>query len=206
MTSDPRGFCIIINNHFPSTAVTPHGKQLGHREGTIVDGIALEKLFGWLKFEVKTYENIGRPQMQNILRYYALDDKNGDHDCLVFCILSHGYEKGIYCNDGQEMDFAEMREYFNGVNCPNLKGKPKLFYVQACQGSGQAEESHMTDGPPRLAQESNPTPATPDSQGGAEAAATNQQPASSSLAHEADFNFFVSATPGILLGKNVGGK
>ncbi|XP_066910119.1 uncharacterized protein [Clytia hemisphaerica] len=199
MTSDPRGFCIIINNSFLSTVETRDGILLSQRNGTDVDGKAIEKLFGWLQFKVETKENVGRSQMLKILRDYALDDRNVNHDCLVICILSHGYEKGIYCNDGQEMDFAEMREYFNGKNCPNLNGKPKLFYIQACQGSGKAEESHITDGPPSLSLKSDPV--SPGLQEGATVSASDKEPSPppSSLAHYADFSFFVAATPGIFI-------
>uniref|UniRef100_A0A7M5V581 Uncharacterized protein n=1 Tax=Clytia hemisphaerica TaxID=252671 RepID=A0A7M5V581_9CNID len=205
MTSDPRGFCIIINNSFLSTVETRDGILLSQRNGTDVDGKAIEKLFGWLQFKVETKENVGRSQMLKILRDYALDDRNVNHDCLVICILSHGYEKGIYCNDGQEMDFAEMREYFNGKNCPNLNGKPKLFYIQACQGSGKAEESHITDGPPSLSLKSDPV--SPGLQEGATVSASDKEPSPppSSLAHYADFSFFVAATPGTVSYRNARG-
>lgn len=50
------------------------------------------------------------------------------------CILSHGDKGIIYGCDGQEAPICELTSYFTGSNCPSLVGKPKIFFIQACQG------------------------------------------------------------------------
>ncbi|KAH9409091.1 Caspase-7 [Tyrophagus putrescentiae] len=51
--------------------------------------------------------------------------------CFVLCILSHGNEKReFYCYD-DPLSYSEVLEYFN---VSSLTGKPKLFFIQACQG------------------------------------------------------------------------
>jgi len=52
----------------------------------------------------------------------------------VLCILSHGSQGSIYGTDGEEIEIDKIMEQFDGKNCPALKDKPKLFFIQACQG------------------------------------------------------------------------
>lgn len=47
--------------------------------------------------------------------------------------MSHGGEGYITAHDF-EYDFAFILGYFTDKQCPTLKGKPKLFFIQACQG------------------------------------------------------------------------
>ena len=56
------------------------------------------------------------------------------HGLIVF-IMTHGGERGIlFGSDGQHVTVDEMASLFNGSNCPQLVGKPKIFVIQACRG------------------------------------------------------------------------
>lgn len=55
-------------------------------------------------------------------------------DCFICCVLSHGKSEGVYGTDDNLVSVDEIREPFNGSNCRNLAGKPKLFFIQACRG------------------------------------------------------------------------
>jgi len=61
-----------------------------------------------------------------------------DYSCFVLCILSHGSENKVYGTDGSgasgAIDISDITSLFNASNCPGLAGKPKLFFIQACQG------------------------------------------------------------------------
>lgn len=39
----------------------------------------------------------------------------------------------IYCNDGI-LKVNDILNYFTSSRCPSLTGKPKIFFIQACQG------------------------------------------------------------------------
>ena len=60
------------------------------------------------------------------------------YSSFVLCILSHGSENKVYGTDGYEssgaIDIREITSWFSASNCPGLAGKPKLFFIQACQG------------------------------------------------------------------------
>ncbi|VDO96533.1 unnamed protein product [Schistosoma curassoni] len=55
-----------------------------------------------------------------------------DHDCFACVILSHGDEGGlIYATDGS-IPVDRIIAPFRGDQCLDLRGKPKLFFIQVC--------------------------------------------------------------------------
>lgn len=56
-----------------------------------------------------------------------------DNDCLLIAILSHGEHGYIYARD-THYKFDSIWNSFTANHCPSLAGKPKLFFIQACQG------------------------------------------------------------------------
>uniref|UniRef100_A0A8C3WHJ5 Caspase-8 n=1 Tax=Catagonus wagneri TaxID=51154 RepID=A0A8C3WHJ5_9CETA len=135
MKSKPRGYCLIINNHDFSVARKNVARlhNMKDRNGTDLDAEALRKTFSDLHFEVKTYRNFTAEKICDILEYYKNLDHN-DKDCFVCCILSHGDKGTIYGSDGREALIYDLTSYFTGSKCPSLLGKPKIFFIQACQG------------------------------------------------------------------------
>jgi len=58
-------------------------------------------------------------------------------DCCVVCILSHGEEGYIFGADGKKFELDAVYQLFDNTCCPDLRGKPKIFIVQACRGGMQ---------------------------------------------------------------------
>lgn len=56
-----------------------------------------------------------------------------EHDCLVVAVLSHG-EMGILYAHDTPYKADTIWSYFTSDKCPTLAGKPKMFFIQACQG------------------------------------------------------------------------
>ena len=50
------------------------------------------------------------------------------------CFLTHGERGILYSADSLPIELDKIKSYFNGDNCPYLFEKPKLFFLQACQG------------------------------------------------------------------------
>lgn len=77
---------------------------------------------------------------------------HSQHDCLIVAILSHGDLGMLYAHDTSYKNDS-IWSYFTADKCPTLAGKPKLFFIQACQGdkldSGTTlKERTETDGQP----------------------------------------------------------
>lgn len=53
----------------------------------------------------------------------------------MVCVLSHGEMGCVFGTDEQKVMLPELRRPFTGGRAPTLAGKPKLFFIQACQGS-----------------------------------------------------------------------
>ena len=51
-------------------------------------------------------------------------------------MLSHGEKDCVYGTDEQKVFLRELTQPFSSGQAPTLAGKPKLFFIQACQGSG----------------------------------------------------------------------
>uniref|UniRef100_A0A8B9V9A9 Caspase-8 n=1 Tax=Anas zonorhyncha TaxID=75864 RepID=A0A8B9V9A9_9AVES len=138
MTSRPRGVCLILNNHNFAKArkAVPELKKMNDRNGTDVDAAALSKVFGTLHFIIKEYKDLTAEEIRKIVNIYRCQDHN-DKDCFVCCVLSHGKKGVIYGVDGQEVRIQELTTSFTGQNCHSLAGKPKVFFVQACQGDAR---------------------------------------------------------------------
>lgn len=143
MTAAKRGICLIVNND----NFTKSMPVLKNREGTILDEECLAKVFTWLGFEVEIKRDCKREEMLSVLR--ELGSRNHSQmDCLVCCVLSHGMEGCVSTVDGHTVKIEELKEPFNGLKCTSLAEKPKLFFIQACQGtSKQKAVSICADGP-----------------------------------------------------------
>ncbi|NXK19888.1 CASP8 protein, partial [Arenaria interpres] len=158
MTSRPRGVCLILNNHSFAKAreAVPEPKNLKDRSGTDVDAVALKRVFEKLHFEVKERKDLTAKEIREAVSIQQREDHK-DKDCFVCCILSHGKKGVIYGVDGQEVPIQELTMSFTGQNCRSLTGKPKVFFIQACQGdacqkgvtietdSGEQDSSVETD-------------------------------------------------------------
>ena len=57
-----------------------------------------------------------------------------DMECVVLIIMSHGETNGIYGTDGKLTKLKDMTDIFSSSQCPELKEKPRLVFVQACRG------------------------------------------------------------------------
>lgn len=136
MKNKPRGYCLIFNNNDFSQAREdiPLLRSLKDRKGTDYDKEALSKTFKELHFEVVSYDDCPANKIHEVLEYYqSIDHKN--KDCFICCILSHGDRGIVYGTDGREASIYELTSYFTGSKCPSLAGKPKIFFIQACQGN-----------------------------------------------------------------------
>ncbi|XP_062389858.1 caspase-8 isoform X2 [Sardina pilchardus] len=143
MKGDKRGVCLIINNYDFSTSV----HRLGNRQGTQFDEMRLKEVFEWLGFEVVVRQDCTEQQILCQLQEVSERD-HSQVDCFVCCVLSHGLNGTIYGVDGNQVRLQQLTEPFSGHLCRSLKEKPKLFFIQACQGHKEQQIVFLqTDGP-----------------------------------------------------------
>ena len=61
----------------------------------------------------------------------------------VLIVLSHGIDGHFYEINGEAIRIDDVVARFDGTNCPALVDKPKLFFIQACQGGESTVRSHL---------------------------------------------------------------
>ncbi|BFG06234.1 caspase-1 [Drosophila madeirensis] len=126
MNHKHRGQAMIFNHEFFEIPT------LRARAGTNVDAEELRKSFKRLGFDVSVYKDCKWQSIRDQIQKIASLDHT-DNDCLAIAILSHGEHGCIYANDVQ-YKLDQIWHYFTAQMCPTLAGKPKLFFIQACQG------------------------------------------------------------------------
>ncbi|XP_051872143.1 caspase-8-like isoform X3 [Pristis pectinata] len=137
MDSSPLGICLILNNKvFPGT-------NYNQRNGTDCDAEKLEEVFTNLGFVVQRHDNLTVQGMLEKLEAYKKYDHN-NRDCFVCCILSHGEKDVVVGTDGKHLQIKDIRSLFSGSQCPSLLQKPKIFFIQACQGLSSQKACFIT--------------------------------------------------------------
>ncbi|XP_059372752.1 caspase-3-like [Carassius carassius] len=123
------GQCIVINNkNFQRNT------GLGVRNGTDEDAKNVFQTFSNLGFKIKIYNDQTVSQMRNVLTKVSKEDHS--KSAMFACVLlSHGEDERIFGTDDC-IELKELFALFRGDRCRSLVGKPKLFFIQACRGTG----------------------------------------------------------------------
>ncbi|XP_034993102.1 caspase-8 [Zootoca vivipara] len=172
MNGPHRGYCLIFNNvHFK--------EPFRPRNGSQKDAVELESVFKWLGFEVKKYDDKTSAELDKLLQDWQSSECWKDSDCLVCCILSHGESGKIYGTDGGLIPINTITSFFTAKRCPLLAKKPKLFFIQACQG----QKVHQ----PVYLEADSHEPGSPGADAQTSGFIATQQQVTSSIPEEADF-------------------
>lgn len=129
MTSRPRGYAVIVN----VTEFDP-SVELSYRQGGNLDKENLAQVLQHLGFEVVVIENRTAEEIKTTLQSFAQRTEHKTRDACIVALLTHGHEGCIYGRDGGTIKIEDIFSYFDNANCPNLRNKPKIFFVQACRG------------------------------------------------------------------------
>ncbi|XP_040297770.1 CASP8 and FADD-like apoptosis regulator isoform X3 [Bufo bufo] len=71
-------------------------------------------------------------EVEEILQDVANMEQHRNHDIFACVIISRGNSDSLFCLDGNlpGLSLDRIRNFFTGHSCPNLRGKPKLFFIQ----------------------------------------------------------------------------
>nr|BAM62939.1 caspase-1 [Lymantria dispar] len=121
-----RGMAILFNHeHF-------NIHSLKSRTGTNVDCDNLSKVLKSLGFRVTVLNNLTSGEILTYI-YQTAEMDHSDFDCLLIAVLTHGEMGMLYAKDTHYKP-ETLWSHFTADKCPTLAGKPKLFFIQACQG------------------------------------------------------------------------
>ncbi|XP_071418120.1 caspase-8-like [Pithys albifrons albifrons] len=126
MKNSPHGYCVILNNIFNNSHC--------NRKGTVKGGEPVKKVFKWLQFETVEHMDLEAKEIYRKVKEYSERD-HSNMDCFICFIFSHGEKDKIKGIDDEFVNIKELVSCFSESNCPSLAGKPKVFFIQVCQGS-----------------------------------------------------------------------
>ena len=107
--------------------------RMDKRTGTEQDVVAIKETFEGLGFEVKRHDDLTVDRIFQVL--YSIQ-KRKDLSCLALFILSHGESDGLlYAYDQNYKLHRHVIQQLLPDVCPSLAGKPKMIFIQACQGT-----------------------------------------------------------------------
>ncbi|XP_037360291.1 caspase-14 [Talpa occidentalis] len=106
------------------------------REGSEADLDALERMFQLLGFEAIMKRNPTAQQFQEELEKFqeAIDAREDFVSCAFVVLMAHGQEGRLKGEDEQMVELENLFEVLNNKNCLALRGKPKVYIIQACRG------------------------------------------------------------------------
>nr|AAO92598.1 ancaspase-7 [Anopheles stephensi] len=125
-TTHPKlGIAIIINQ--------VNFSGMAKREGSDRDRDSIGAVLESIGFDVRVFNNLDKKDLLDELDKVAHED-HLQSDCLVVVIMTHGDKDVLYASD-KCYPIGCLWEPFLGDECSSLRGKPKLFFVQACRGN-----------------------------------------------------------------------
>ena len=117
--------------------------QLGPRNGTNCDKDNLSTCLKQLDFEVEVHDDLPFKEIERILEIASLED-HSDADCILVTMLSHGDLGKLYAFD-KPYKPDRLWTPFSADKCRSLAGKPKMFFIQACQGDQMDHGVNVTE-------------------------------------------------------------
>jgi len=104
------------------------------RKGADVDLENVKNTLIKLGFDVEAHENKVITEIDEILEKVR-NEKHEDADCLLVMVMTHGENGSLMDSNYRPYDpYDRLWSIFESHRCPSLVGKPKIFFLQACQG------------------------------------------------------------------------
>lgn len=126
------------------------------RRGSEEDVKNICREFKKLNYVLKLYKNLTISSIIQLFKHISRMN-HSEMSSIVFFILSHGTSGHIYGTDRKKLEIMKIPPYFSSSNCPSLSGKPKLFFVQACQTVIEEKPNNIMDFEPDGVEDNNLT-------------------------------------------------
>lgn len=96
-----------------------------------------------MHFKVEVHDDLKASDMFSKVKEFAERDHT-QMDAFACCVLSHGEKGAVLGIDGEPLEIRNITLTF--AKCNTLASKPKLFFIQACQGNSGQEAVWVADG------------------------------------------------------------
>jgi len=109
--------------------------HLNERKGTELDVSAIKSAFKSISWDTEVYNDPTVSDIRSIITELQLSESTESLAAVAVFILSHGEDNGtVFAADAMYRVDNDILFMLTADKCPYLAGKPKLIFVQACQG------------------------------------------------------------------------
>ncbi|XP_043822201.1 caspase-14 [Dromiciops gliroides] len=107
-----------------------------NRAGSETDVKALEQMYKDLGFKSTVKRNLPAKGFWEELEKFRdeMDQMKDPVSCCFVVLMAHGEEGVLQGIDGHTIKLEDLFSILTNKNCRALRGKPKVFIVQACRG------------------------------------------------------------------------
>jgi len=114
------------------------------RKGASEDSKKLKDLADFLGYKYVEHRDLKKEEIKDVLKRAAEEtDKETVGSCLICAISSHGNENDeILTKCTSWVPLVDFVEPFSDTKCESLRGKPKVFIVQACRGDKEEKDGN----------------------------------------------------------------
>ncbi|KAM4749086.1 caspase-7-like [Rhinophrynus dorsalis] len=107
-------------------------ERLNERKGVKKDTKRLFQILSKVGYKVSLHLDVSAREIREI---YRKESKLPQGECFISILSSHGKEGIIYDFYGKPILLKDLYDILEPHNSPQMRGVPKLFFIQACRGT-----------------------------------------------------------------------